>query len=138
MSVSVMLLIVTEDGRLLMHLRDDKAGILHPGCWAGFGGSVECGESADDALKREILEETGLELVHAQFLTEVIDLHEEGGRGDVIRMYFTHSSITQADIDLKEGAGVGVFSLEELASMKLSPFVRRVIAEHGPRLISGL
>jgi ADP-ribose pyrophosphatase YjhB (NUDIX family) len=43
-----MLLIVTDDGRLLLHHRDDKPGIAHPGCWAGFGGAVEEGESVEE------------------------------------------------------------------------------------------
>ena len=41
-----MLLIVTESG-LLMHHRDDKPGIANPGCWAGFGGAVEDGETIE-------------------------------------------------------------------------------------------
>ncbi len=51
---------VTDDGRLLLHHRDDKPGIAHPSCWAGFGGAVEEGESVEEALRREVLEETGL------------------------------------------------------------------------------
>ena len=41
-----MLLIVTEDGGLLLHHRDDKPGIPNPDCWAGFGGAVEDGTIA--------------------------------------------------------------------------------------------
>lgn len=62
---SVMLLVVTDDGRLLLHLRDDIPGILHPGCWAGFGGRAEGNESIEEALRREVLEETGIELIGA-------------------------------------------------------------------------
>ncbi len=54
-----MLLVVTADGRLLMHLRQDKVGVLQPGCWAGFSGAVELDESAEEALQRELLEEPG-------------------------------------------------------------------------------
>jgi 8-oxo-dGTP diphosphatase len=38
---AAMLLIITDDDHLLMHHRDDKPGIAHPDCWAGFGGAVE-------------------------------------------------------------------------------------------------
>jgi NUDIX domain len=44
---AAMLLIVTDDGKLLLHHRDNKPGISHPGCWAGFGGAVEEGESVE-------------------------------------------------------------------------------------------
>jgi hypothetical protein len=36
-----MLLTVTDDGKLLLHHRDDKPHIAHPGYWAGFAGAVE-------------------------------------------------------------------------------------------------
>jgi 8-oxo-dGTP diphosphatase len=43
---AAMLLFVTDSG-LLMHLRDNNPGIPHPGCWSGFGGAVEDGETID-------------------------------------------------------------------------------------------
>ena len=74
-----MLLIVTEDGGLLLHHRDNKQEIADPDCWAGFGGAVEDGESVEDAVRREVSEETGLQIADPIFLTEAVD-HEGDGR----------------------------------------------------------
>jgi 8-oxo-dGTP pyrophosphatase MutT (NUDIX family) len=55
--VDVALAILYRDGKFLMQLRDDKAGIPYPGHWALFGGHLESGETPLEGLKREILEE---------------------------------------------------------------------------------
>src|SRR5437899_11088509 len=48
------------DGRYLMQLRDDKPGILLPDHWALFGGTVDDGEDAAAAMRRELIEELEL------------------------------------------------------------------------------
>jgi 8-oxo-dGTP diphosphatase len=123
---AAMLLIVTDSG-LLMHLRDDKPGIPHPGCWAGFGGAVEEGETIEQALRREVLEETGLEISSATFLACETD-HEGDGRE--VSLFYVTGDYRPEDIDLREGAGVAVHSLEDLPQLKMSPFVRRAIGSH--------
>jgi 8-oxo-dGTP pyrophosphatase MutT (NUDIX family) len=123
---AAMLLIVT-DGGLLMHLRDDKQGIPNPGCWAGFGGAVEEGETIEQALHREVLEETGLEISDATFLTAEID-HEGDGRE--VSLFYVTGGYRPEDIDLREGAGVAVHHLADLPGLKMSPFVRRAILSH--------
>ena len=45
------------DGRWLLQLRDDIAGILYPGQWALFGGHLDPGETPEVALRRELEEE---------------------------------------------------------------------------------
>ena len=47
-------------GRYLMQLRDDKPGILLPDHWALFGGTVDDGEDAAAAMRRELIEELEL------------------------------------------------------------------------------
>lgn len=48
-------------------LRDEKVGISNPGGWGVIGGGVEEGETPDQAIMREIKEETNM---------EVTDLHK--------------------------------------------------------------
>ena len=123
---AAMLLIVTSNG-LLMHLRDDKPEIPHPGCWAGFGGAVEEGETTEQALCREVREETGLEISGATFLARETD-HEGDGRE--VSLFYVTGDYRPEDIDLREGAGVAVHSLDGLPHLKMSPFVRRAISSH--------
>jgi 8-oxo-dGTP diphosphatase len=131
---AAMLLIVTDDGRLLLHHRDDKPGIAHPGCWAGFGGAVEEGESVEEALRREVLEETGLVIEEPRLLTEAVDV--EGG-GRLVSLFYVRGSFKPEQIELHEGAGVGVHSLDEIDNLNVTPFVRRAINSHLAPLIRG-
>ena len=120
---AAMLLIVTNDG-LLMHHRDDKPGIAHPGCWAGFGGAVEAGETVEEALHREVAEETGLVIPDPIFLTDVVD---HGGDGRLVSLFYTVGDYRPDDIDLQEGAGVAIHRIADLPALKITPFVRRAI-----------
>lgn len=122
-----MLLVVTNDRRLLLHHRDDIPGIAHPGCWAGFGGAVEEGETVGQALRREVQEETGVDITDPVFLCEEVDYE---GDGSLVSLFYVFGGIEMSDIDLREGEGVGVFSLDELLDLSLSPFVRRAIDTH--------
>ena len=54
-------LIVDADNRLLMMKRSDS------GCWGPPGGAVELGEVVETAARREVREETGLELGELSF-----------------------------------------------------------------------
>lgn len=124
---AAMLLIVTRNRNLLLHQRDDKPGIPHPGCWSGFGGAVEDGESALDAVRREVLEETGLTIAEPVFLTEEVDAE---GDGRLVSLFYVVADISPDDIDLREGAGVGVHGIGELDRLPVAPFVRRAVRSH--------
>lgn len=63
--------LVIEDGRVLLGRRKGSHGA---GSWSAPGGHLEFGESIDDCARREVLEETGMqicELRHGPFTNDI-------------------------------------------------------------------
>jgi 8-oxo-dGTP diphosphatase len=59
---NVTIIIVNGDNKFLLLKRADVSEIWMPNKWALAGGRIEKGESPEKAIKREVLEETGLEI----------------------------------------------------------------------------
>ncbi len=51
-----------KDGRTLMVQRGKKLNDIHAGKWNGLGGKLESGESPEECVIREVLEESGLKI----------------------------------------------------------------------------
>ena len=51
---------IKKDGHTLMVYRNKKPNDMHQGKWNGLGGKFEQGESPEECVKREVLEESGL------------------------------------------------------------------------------
>ncbi len=54
---------IESDGKYLMLYRNAKKNDENAGKWIGIGGKFEDGESPEDCVCREVLEETGLTLL---------------------------------------------------------------------------
>lgn len=57
-----------------------RKGSHGAGTWALPGGHLEYGESFEECAKREVLEETGLQIEHPQFLTAVNSILQDSGK----------------------------------------------------------
>lgn len=129
-------LLVTPDGRYLMQLRDDRSDILLPAHWALFGGTVDPGETAEVAIRRELLEELELRAGSVEAFSEmVVELPFHPPRFD--RMSFITVPLTlgeEAAMVQHEGAARRLFTPEALAAeARVAPWDLAAVLMHARR-----
>ena len=118
-------IILTEDGRYLMQLRDDIPGIFYPGHWGCFGGAIGAGETPLQALRRELAEELEFTATAGEeFISFDFDLTRlEQGRKFRTYFEFAVSADQIARFVLHEGAGLRTFTANELFALpNLTPY----------------
>lgn len=118
-------LLVLDDGRYIMQLRDAIPGIFFPGCWGCFGGAIERGEQPLDALKRELREELEFHITDARRFTRFDFDFAPLDHPTVYRVYF-EVPVSEREFQgfvLHEGADCQALSGEDLlSSRRLTPY----------------
>ncbi|HMB75961.1 MAG TPA: NUDIX hydrolase [Kiloniellaceae bacterium] len=82
--VGVVVLKATDDGPLVLLIRRGKAP--RAGSWSIPGGRQELGETLKQAARREVLEETGVDLAELVFL-DVVDSLTKDADGRLLQHY---------------------------------------------------
>ena len=114
---NVIALIVSDDGKYLMQLRDNIPSIRVPGHWACFGGGIEAGESPHDALIRELDEELGFTPETVTWFTDMVYVLPQIAVQPTLRSVFEVRIRGQEMVDrmvLNEGQEMRLFRLDEL------------------------
>jgi 8-oxo-dGTP pyrophosphatase MutT (NUDIX family) len=129
-------LLVLEDGRYVLQLRDDKPEIWYPAHWGCFGGAADPGEEPVETLRREMREELALEIGKPRWFTRfVFDLRAIGSI-ECKRDYFIVEATVEAfaTCRLGEGAAVEAFTAEvALRDLRLVPYDSFAIFLHSQR-----
>ena len=68
---------IKKDGQFLMLYRNKKKQDINKGKWIGIGGHLEQGENKEQALVREIKEETGLDVLHYIYRGELLFINND-------------------------------------------------------------
>ena len=76
-------IILSKDGKIFQGMKKTDGGGVYADCWHIPGGGVEEGETKENALVREIREETGIDL--SPYLLELVDDSGSGESEKVLR-----------------------------------------------------
>ena len=116
---SVGAILMNRQGQILLQLRDDRPELPFANCWTTFGGAIEAGESPDEAIRRELLEEIELELPLK--LWKTFDHLQRNGQ-IVVEQYVYVGRIDRdvVGITLNEGRAAGYFSESDLDQLPIA------------------
>jgi len=101
-TVSAAAIVTNEDGKVLLlnHVLRPDSG------WGYPGGFVDKGEQAEDAIRREVREETGIEL-------DKLQLRHIRTFGTHIEILFVARSVGEPEVRSREIIELGWFGLDE-------------------------
>jgi mutator protein MutT len=122
---AVAAILLLDDGRYVMQLRDDKPDIWYPGYWGCFGGAVDPGETPEQALARELTEEIELPPREATYFTRFdFDLGQLGLRAYFRIYYIVRMHCGELEgLRIHEGRQARAFAGEDLfRHERLTPY----------------
>lgn len=118
--LTVLGVIVRPDGRFLITKRV-MTKAWAPGWWEVSGGAAQAGEKSEDAVIREIREETGLDVTGAEGGYQFTYHRENPGKGDnyFVDVYRYVMDVDERDLKLQEEevAGVRFATAEEIKEL---------------------
>ncbi|MDD3084165.1 MAG: NUDIX domain-containing protein [Candidatus ainarchaeum sp.] len=119
-------IIKDEDDKILL-LKRSKKNTFFKEMWQLAGGKVEFGENINDALKREIFEETGCDCSQSK-LEKVFSFYEKfnGFKGTLFLMVFSCKIEGKPKMS-KDHIEYNFFSLDEIKNIKLTPISKKSI-----------
>lgn len=106
---------IKNNNKYLMLYRNKKQNDPNAGKWMGVGGHIEDGETPDEAMRREIKEETNLDVVEYRKCGFVIFIND--GYEETMHVYVISKTIGEL-IDCNEGT-LEYFTEEEVYKLNM-------------------
>ena len=122
------IILIDNQRRVLLQYRD-KNNRWNQNTWSEFGGQIEKNETPEEAVKRELKEEIGIELTNLKFFKKYRIQKEKG-----IYEAFFYTSPLNISIDIlklqqREGKDIGLFTFQETQNLKLADYTKKALRD---------
>jgi len=117
-------ILMNDRGHVLLQQRDNNPEIRYPGHWSLFGGTIEDGESAAEAVAREVREEIDFEMQNFGLFREFVqnNKHEFAFVGEL--------TASLDELTLSEGQGMKLFHPAQLPELLIRPDDRQTLEQY--------
>ncbi|UCE74071.1 MAG: NUDIX hydrolase [Methanomassiliicoccales archaeon] len=118
-----------KNNKILLGKR--KKDRLYPDIWDIFGGHIEANETKEEALKRELMEELGIEVKSYDFLESYQDKEPTLGHDYVHHIFIVNIwEGTPINKNTREHESIKWFSRDETMDLKMHKEVKRIILDN--------
>ena len=117
-------ILINSRGQVLLQQRDDNPAIRYPGHWSLFGGTIECGESAPEAVAREVKEEIDFEMKNFGLFREFVQNNKREFA------FVGELSAELHELTLSEGQAMNLFAPSELPDLLIRPDDKETLKEY--------
>lgn len=126
--IGTAIIIVNSEGKVLLQHRDNNPNIKYPGTWVLFGGGNEAGETPEQTIRRELIEELNLNIPEISFYKNFH--YEDEDEEHLQYVYFAKLDLDLDKVKLSEGAGLGYFSHIEINGLQLGFNIKDIIESY--------
>lgn len=117
-------ILINPQGQVLLQQRDDNPAIRYPAHWSLFGGTIEDGESAAEAVVREVREEMDFEMRNFGLFREFVQNNKR-------EFAFAGELTARLDeLTLSEGQGMNFFDPSQLRELQIRPDDRETLEQY--------
>ncbi|XOB42300.1 MAG: NUDIX hydrolase [Candidatus Nealsonbacteria bacterium] len=123
------IILIDNQNKVLLQHRDNNTS-WYPDHWGIFGGQIEKGETPEQAARREIKEEIGIELADLKFFKK----YELKRKKGIYQAFFFTTEPLNICIDKlknqqREGQNLRFFNINELKNLKTTDLVKKVVRD---------
>ena len=129
MKPAVALAMLNRESKWLLQLRDDIDTIIYPGHWGLFGGHLDPGETASEAVVRELQEE-----INWSPTVPLEPWFSDDSGNRVAHVFRGPLSVPLNQLQLKEGQEMKLVTLSELVSDAIWSEGQQELRPVAPRL----
>ena len=122
------ILLIDNRRRVLLQYRD-KNNRWNQDVWSEFGGQIEKNETPEQAVKRELKEEIGIELTDLKFFKKYRTQKEKGIYEASFYVASLNISINTLKSQQREGKDVGFFTFKETQNLKIANYTKKALRD---------
>ena len=125
------IILLNSNNEVLLLLRDNKIDIPFPNMWDIPGGKVEEGESPEQALRREMMEEMSIKNLGEIKLFKIFT-----SENLTDNIFWKRINLNLREIELNEGQVLGYFDLKNIQETELAFNYNKVLEEFYKEIVN--